>query len=104
MKQRVRHLITASVVIGALALGAGAFAYSGLYNIGADDSHTRPVYAFLQTLRDRSIDHRARSIQVPDLSDPALIRQGAGNYAAMCTGCHLAPGMAATAGLVPAEP
>jgi mono/diheme cytochrome c family protein len=107
MNQHARHVATASVVLGLLAVGAGAFAYSGLYNIGADDTHTRPVYAFLQTLRDRSIDHRARSIQVPDLSDPALIRQGAGNYNAMCTGCHLAPGMAATElskGLYPSPP
>jgi cytochrome c553 len=31
---------------------------------------------------------------VPDLSDPQLVLKGAGQYAAMCTGCHLAPGMA----------
>lgn len=107
MKQHARHVITASVVLGVLALGAGAFAYSGLYNIGADDAHTRPVYAFLQALREHSIDHRARSIQVPDLSDPALIRQGAGNYNAMCTGCHLSPGHQASElskGLYPSPP
>lgn len=89
------------------AVVAGGFVWSGIYNIGADDAHTRPVYALLETLRDRSIQHRAQSIDVPDLSDPALIRQGAGNYDAMCTGCHLAPGMAETElskGLYPAPP
>lgn len=107
MKQHMQHVITVSAVLAILAVGAGAFAYSGLYNIGADDPHTKPVYAFMQTLRMRSIARQAQSLKVPDLSDPALIRQGAGNYAAMCTGCHLAPGMAPTElskGLYPSPP
>ena len=107
MKQHVKHVITVTAVLVVLAAGVGAFAYSGLYNIGADDPHTRPVYAFMQELRMRSIARQAQSLKVPDLSNPALIRQGAGNYAAMCTGCHLAPGMAATElskGLYPSPP
>ena len=86
---------------------AGAFVWSGLYDIGADDHHTQPVYAALETLRDRSIATRARSLTVPDLTDLALIRQGAGNYDAMCSGCHLAPGKEPTElsqGLYPAPP
>jgi ketosteroid isomerase-like protein/mono/diheme cytochrome c family protein len=97
--------------LGLLALTglvlACAFLWSGLYDIGADDHHTRPVYAALQTLRDRSIAARASALSVPDLSDAALIRQGAGNYEAMCSGCHLAPGRQATElsrGLYPAPP
>jgi len=89
------------------AAGAAGFVWSGLYGIGADDPHTRPVYAVLETLRDRSIDRRARDIAVPDLTDPALLRQGAGNYAAMCAGCHRAPGVDDTElsrGLYPAPP
>lgn len=41
------------------------------------------------------------------MTDPARIIQGAGNYDAMCTGCHLKPGMAETElskGLYPAPP
>jgi ketosteroid isomerase-like protein/mono/diheme cytochrome c family protein len=97
--------------LGLLALAvlvlACAFLWSGLYDIGADDHHTRPVYAALQTLRDRSIAARASALSVPDLSGAALIRQGAGNYEAMCSGCHLAPGRQATElsrGLYPAPP
>ena len=30
---------------------------------------------------------------MPNLDDPALILKGAGQYAAMCTQCHLAPGI-----------
>jgi mono/diheme cytochrome c family protein len=74
------------------ACGAGAFIYSGAYDIGADAPHSRPVYAALETLRRRSIQARASDITVPDLSDPQLILKGAGQYAAMCTACHLTPG------------
>jgi mono/diheme cytochrome c family protein/ketosteroid isomerase-like protein len=47
----------------------------------------------METLRQRSIHARSRDIPVPDLSDEALILKGAGQYAAMCTDCHLKPGM-----------
>lgn len=94
MKRYLPHIKTSVVlllVVSALALG---FLFSGLYNIGANDPHYPLVYRALQTLRDRSITVRAADIEVPDLTDPAVIRQGAGNYHAMCTGCHLMPGMA----------
>lgn len=108
MKSHTRHIIVTSAVLGALAIGAGVFAWSGLYNIGADDAHTRPVYSMLQMLREQSITARANKLHPPpNLNDAALIRQGAGNYNAMCTGCHLAPGMEATElskGLYPSPP
>ena len=94
MKKHIKHhSITVVAVLAILAAGAGVFVYSGLYNIGADDHHTKPVFALLQTLRDRSIQLRSRDIAVPDLQDPQLILKGAGQYAAMCTDCHLNPGM-----------
>lgn len=102
-----RSLFTLTFLALVAALAVGLFVWSGLYNVGADDTHTRPVYAVLQALRSKSIEHHARDIDVPDLRDPALIRGGAGNYAAMCTGCHLAPGAEATElskGLYPAPP
>src|SRR3546814_20059678 len=61
----------------------------------------------LTTFRERSIAARVKDLQLPDVTDPARIRQGAGNYNAMCTGCHLAPGMEETElskGLYPAPP
>lgn len=79
------------VLIGTLLVLA--FVWSGLYNVGADDQHTRPVMMLMETLRDRSIEARSRDIAVPNLQDPELVLKGAGQYAAMCTGCHLAPGM-----------
>jgi mono/diheme cytochrome c family protein len=89
-----RHGITVLIVFIVLAAGAGIFVYSGIYDIGADDRHTRPVEAMLQILRERSIKVRAAELAVPNLDDPQLVLKGAGQYAAMCTGCHLAPGMA----------
>lgn len=103
---RKSMLALALLAIAGLLI-VGGFIWSGIYNVGADDTHTRPVYSLLQTIRQRSITGRARSIEVPDLSDPALIRQGAGNYDSMCAGCHLAPGMEDTElskGLYPAPP
>jgi mono/diheme cytochrome c family protein len=46
-----------------------------------------------KTARERSIALRSRDVQVPDLADAKKIAAGASEYAEMCTGCHLAPGM-----------
>ncbi len=90
------------------ALVAAGFIWSGLYNVAADEPHAGPVYAVLETMRERSIEVRAGRLQVPgDLLDTARIAHGSGNYNAMCMGCHLAPGMAGTEmsrGLYPAPP
>ena len=92
MKQHIKHhSITVAVVLGVLAVGAGTFVYSGIYNIGADDHHTKPVFAVMQTLREQSIHARSKHITVPNLDDEQLILKGAGQYAAMCTECHLKP-------------
>ena len=92
------------VLIGATAVGI----YSGLYNIAADVPHTQPVYWLLETVRDRSIAARASDVVVPnDLNDRTRISKGAGQYADMCSGCHLAPGMKRTEisqGLYPRAP
>ena len=92
------------VLIGAAAVGI----YSGLYNIAADVPHTQPLYWLLETIRERSVEARARDIVVPnDLKDANRISRGAGQYADMCSGCHLAPGMKRTEisqGLYPRAP
>jgi mono/diheme cytochrome c family protein len=94
MKPSTTIIATVVAVLVVAILAAGAFVCSGIYNIGADDHHTKPVYALMQTLRERSIERHAKNLAVPNLDDPQLILKGAGQYAAMCTGCHLAPGMA----------
>ena len=78
----------------AVVLGVFAFMWLGMYNMGADSPHWKATVAMLTVMRERSIEKHAASIQVPaDLDDPAIILKGAGQYAAMCTGCHLAPGV-----------
>ncbi len=109
MKTHIKHhSITVIAVLVVLAVAAGIFIYSGLYNIGADDHHTKPVFKVMQTLRDRSIETKASSLAVPaDLMDPKHVVQGAGNYDAMCAVCHLSPGAGQTElsrGLYPAPP
>lgn len=108
MATTFRSFLLALVVLLVIAGSAAAgFVWSGAYDVAADDPHTRPVRSLLATMRDRSIERRTRTLQVPDLDDPARIVQGAGNYDAMCASCHLAPGMTKSelsAGLYPEPP
>jgi mono/diheme cytochrome c family protein len=86
----------ALVLVGALvvlALGSVVFVGSGVYDIGADDHHTKIVLAIIQQLRDRSIAARSKSIEAHYVEDPQRIALGAQRYAALCVGCHLAPGV-----------
>ena len=94
-------------ILAVLASGGAVFIGSGVYNIGADDHHTKVVLALIELLRDRSIGLRARTIDVPQLEDPKRIAAGAEHYAALCVGCHLAPGVAKSdirTGLYPHPP
>jgi mono/diheme cytochrome c family protein len=99
-------LVVCSLFLLAAAIVAAI--YAGLYNIAADVPHTQPVYWLLETVRGRSVAARARDIVVPsDLEDTNRISKGAGEYAEMCSGCHLAPGMKRTEisqGLYPRAP
>ena len=75
------------------SLGAALFVESGFYNIGADDHHTKAVLALITQLRDRSIEARLGEIKPQLESTPAMVKTGAEHYAALCVGCHLAPGL-----------
>lgn len=98
MTRKTLLILTALSVAPVLAIGG--FIWSGFYNVAADDPHTGPVYAVLETMRHRSIETPESRLIVPgDLQDPARTTQSAGNYNAMCMGCHLAPGMSSTEGI-----
>ncbi|MDE1899154.1 MAG: cytochrome c [Xanthomonadaceae bacterium] len=88
---------TLIVLLGAalaVALGLYAFMWLGMYNMGADSPHWKATVSMLTMMRERSIEKHAANIAVPsDINDPKLILKGAGQYAAMCSGCHLAPGI-----------
>ena len=94
MKSFTVVVSTVVLTVAVAIAGVYAFAYSGIYDIGADSHHTKPVAKLIGVLVDHSVERRAKDLTLPNLDDPTLILKGAGQYAAMCTGCHLAPGMA----------
>jgi mono/diheme cytochrome c family protein len=80
------------VIVLALVAG-GLLVFSGVYHVGADTPHWDATARMIDVLRNRSIEMHAKGIAVPNLDDPKLLSEGAEHYGAMCTGCHLAPGM-----------
>lgn len=107
MMKRCKGLVGFLAAAVLLVVFVYGFAWSGLYNVGADSPHWPLTYRFLSLVRNRSVQRHAAAIKVPNLDDPALILKGAGQYAAMCTACHLAPGMRKSelrAGLYPQPP
>lgn len=97
--------------LGALGLGtalAAGLIHAGLVDVAADTPHGPVVHRLVEWARERSIARRAAGIVPPDdLLNAARIGRGAGNYDAMCAGCHLAPGMEDTEirkGLYPPPP
>lgn len=79
--------------------GLVAFAYSGLYPVGADVPHWNATKHFIAWARNHAIDHRTTDIRPPPLNDAALIKSGAQLYAKQCVACHMAPGRTQASGL-----
>lgn len=92
MKKTVEYGLVVIATLAIIAVGGLAYAWSGTYDVGADEPHWPVTYDFLQWARNQSIQAHSAGIKVPNLDDPELILSGAGDYAAMCTGCHLRPG------------
>jgi mono/diheme cytochrome c family protein len=93
----MRLVIIIAATLGCTAfcsiICAGLLVESGLYNIGADDHHTKFVFGIIMQLRNRSIETRSRDIEVQVISDQRRLAAGARHYAERCSGCHLSPGM-----------
>lgn len=90
-----------------LVIVTGIFIYAGFFDVAADKPHSDAVYRLLQTIRLRSIATRASDAVPTDLADPKRIAAGAAQYAEMCSGCHLGPGVKRTEisrGLYPRAP
>ena len=104
----MKILKTAAIVVFTLLVLTLIGVYSGVFNVAADDPHWSVTSRLIEAARDRSIASRSKDIAVPaNLSDEKLVASGAGEYAEMCTGCHLAPGMQDTemrTGLYPKPP
>jgi cytochrome c553 len=88
------YLLGVIVLVG---FGAILFAWSGLYSVAASEGHLAVVDKFLRFGMKSSVQTHARDIKAPDLSDPDLVRLGAGHYYSGCMPCHAAPGHAANA-------
>jgi cytochrome c553 len=92
----------------ALLLFAIVSVYSGVFSFAADDPHWGLTQRLIETARNRSIVNHAKDVSVPtNITDEKFIASGASEFAEMCTGCHLAPGMKDTemrAGLYPQPP
>ncbi|WP_430461508.1 c-type cytochrome [Thalassolituus sp. LLYu03] len=92
-----RYLKSLLIIAMVGLTGLSAFIYSGLYPIGADVPHTSLGYWLLETVRERSINRAAADITIPaDLNTATRLLSGAADYNAMCAGCHLKPGKAAS--------
>lgn len=103
----MKFLVVIAVVLVLGVFGAIGFAYSGLYDVSASSPHGGFVNWLLTTTSRASVERRAGGIEVPDLDDEALRIAGVNDFAAMCAGCHGAPGQkpeAAGLGLNPPPP
>ena len=94
MAREVRLLLTGAIAMFIVAAAVAAIvALSGLYNVAADAPHFEATKALIAGIRERSVESRLGGINVPPLADAHMIADGASDYDAMCTACHLAPGM-----------
>lgn len=75
-----------------LALLAGLFVASGLYNVAARTGHWEITRAFLEFALRRSVATHSLGTEVPPLDDRDLVALGAGHFASGCAPCHGAPG------------
>jgi mono/diheme cytochrome c family protein len=99
--------LSITVVPVALALVAGAVAYSGLYSVAASQSHGPVLEKLLRSAMHRSVARQAAGIVAPDLADEGRVSDGLAHYGAMCEICHGAPDKARSelaAGLYPRPP
>jgi mono/diheme cytochrome c family protein len=97
----ILSLILASFILAFIALGSGA------YNMAATDKHWVITEKIIEWVRESSIEARAKNLEVPPLDNAELLLKGAIHYNAMCTTCHLAPGLKPTElaiGLYPQAP
>lgn len=79
-----------AVIAGAVGL---AFVYSGYYDISTMTGHYPPVQWALNESMRRSVMRHSADIQVPDLSDPRMVRVGFRCFHDNCVACHGAPGI-----------
>lgn len=87
-------LIGAVLALVAFFVPALLVVLGGFYDVGADTPHWAVTRHLIGMARESSIERRSGEVKVPSLDDTRMISDGAADYDAMCTACHLAPGMA----------
>lgn len=88
MMIRLRHLLM-------LAAGGAAAVvvvlWLGLVQISASSGHWAITDWVLHAVMRQSVKFHAAGLDAPDLSDPALLRRGAGHFESGCAACHGSP-------------
>ncbi len=75
--------------------------------MAATEKHWSITEKIIEWVRESSIEARSKNLEVPPLDNAELLLIGAVHYNAMCTTCHLAPGLKPTElsiGLYPQAP
>lgn len=80
-------------IIGAIGgvLAAAIVPLTGIVDFDASDGQWGVTDWFYGVSVRQSITLRSAGLAVPDLSDPAAIRRGAGHYEMVCAACHGSP-------------
>lgn len=88
-------VIATIVILGIVVVIASLFfIYLGIYNVSAIEPDARLIQWVMSTTMDNSVRRHAAGISVPPLTDPDMVRKGAGYYQTTCSICHGAPGVA----------
>jgi len=92
--------------LAAIAIVGLVVAHTGGYNVGATEGHTPFERWVASTTMENSVKARASGIAEPQFTQ-AMIVKGGGEYKAMCSQCHGAPGVERSewaTGLLPMPP
>jgi len=89
----MKIIITALSTIVILIVGFFIYISSGAYDVSQLSPHNGLTKSVIQITTHNSIKKRLKGIVVPNnLKDTTIIISGFKEYAAMCSGCHGAPG------------
>ena len=90
---KMKILLTLVIVL-IVAIAAGlAFIYSGIYDVSAMRPEGKLRSWLFSTVMDNSVEHHAKGLTVPALTDTATVTAGFQSFSRMCVGCHGAPGV-----------
>jgi hypothetical protein len=98
----------AVVGLGLLFIGVVGYVSIRQFSFAADVPHSKFVFDGIELFKNYSIHRDSREVSVPnDLDNTERLRRTSGNYEAMCSTCHLKPGIGKSElskGLYPAPP